>query len=138
MGRRNRERSRGYNAFWGVVLIGLGVVLLLTQQGILPHHLLRDWWMWWPGILVAAGLVRILRPRDAGDIAGGITSILLAFWFFANFQHWWGLTWNTSWPIALMIAGFGMMVRALVSRWVRDRTDPVDFDPRRTEDADVH
>ena len=137
MRRRNREMDRGQGIFWGLILLGLGVVFLLSEQGILPRHLLSSWWMWWPGILTAAGLVRILRPRDAGDVAGGITSILLSFWFFANIQHWWGLSWNTSWPITLMIAGFGIMLRALVSWWVRDRSDPTSFDPRRKEDASV-
>ena len=132
---RNRERDRGQGIFWGIMLLGLGVFFLLSEQGILPRNSLS--WTWWPGILIAAGLVRILRPRDAGDVAGGITTILLGLWFFANYQHWWGLTWNLSWPIALMIAGLGMVVRALVSWWMRDRTDPVDFDPRRKEDTGV-
>ena len=94
--------------------------------------------MWWPGLLVAYGTVRLVRPRDASDIGGGLVMILSAFWLFANFLGWWGFTWTNSWPVMLMIAGFGMMVRATVSRWMRDRTDPFDFDPRAKEDSDVH
>jgi len=137
--RRRREMDRGHGIFWGVVLLGLGVTFLLAEQGILPRDFIHSWWRtWWPGLLVAYGLVRMLRPRDASDLAGGFVLILISFWFFANLYHWWGFTWNTSWPIALMISGFGMMLRAILSNWMRDRTDPVDFDPRGKENSSVH
>jgi len=134
---RRRELDRGHAFFWGLILLAMGVLFLLVEQGVLPHHLIRTWWQWWPGLFIAYGLVRLIRPRDASDIGGGFVMILLAFWFFANFYGWWGLTWNTSWPIALMISGFGMVVRALFSRWMRDRNDPADFDPRKEENSSV-
>ena len=135
--RRDGERDRRSGIFWGLVLLGLGVVFLLSEQGVLPRHYLRTWWMWWPLILTASGLMRLIRPRDAGDVGGGITTLLLSFWFMACLQNWWGFTWNNAWPVALMIAGFGMMIRAVISWWMRDRNDPMDFDPRRKEDANV-
>ena len=134
---RNRERERRSGIFWGLMLLGLGVVFLLSEQGIHPRHIIWSWWTWWPAILIASGLMHMIQPRDAGDIGGGFTMILMSVWFFANFQHWWGLTWNNSWPIALMIVGLGIMLRAIVSWWMRDRTDPMDFDPRRKEDSGV-
>ena len=138
MGRRvYGERDRRHGIFWGLVLLGLGVVFLLSEQGILPRQYLRTWWMWWPLILTASGHMRMIRPRDAGDIGGGLSSVLLSVWFIANFQHWWGFTWVNSWPIAVMIAGLGIMLRAISSWWMRDRCEPVDFDPRRKEDPGV-
>ena len=135
--RRDGERDRRSGVFWGLVLLGLGVVFLLTEQGILPRHELRTWWMWWPLILTASGFMHLLRPRDASDISRGITVLLLSVWFMAVMQNWWGFTWDRSWPIALMISGFGMMLRATISWWMRDCTDPADFDPRRKEDSRV-
>jgi hypothetical protein len=44
----------------GIVLIGLGVVLLLSSRGVLNV----DWdvvWRLWPAILIYLGLVRIVR-----------------------------------------------------------------------------
>ncbi len=137
MRRRGREVDRLHGVFWGLVLLGLGITFLLSEQGILPHHILHSWWTWWPGLLVIYGGVRMFQPRDASDVGGGFVMILLGIWVFANFQHWWGFTWNNSWPIALMISGAGMMVRALVARWMRDRTDPSDFDPRQRENSGV-
>jgi hypothetical protein len=129
--------DRGHGIFWGLALLGVGITFLLSEQGLLPPHFLYSWRLWWPGLLVAYGLVRLLRPRDASDIAGGFVLILTSFWFFANLYHWRGFTWNTSWPIVLMISGFGMMLRAILSNWMRDRTDPADFDPREKENSDV-
>lgn len=134
---RNRERDRRSGIFWGLVMLGMGVVFLLSEQGILPRHYLWSWWMWWPAILTVSGLLHMVQPRDAGDIGSGFTMILMSLWFFANFQHWWGFTFNHTWPIAIMIAGLGIMLRAMASWWMRDRSDPSDFDPRRKEDSGV-
>lgn len=128
---RRRETDRAHGLFWGLAFVALGTVFLLSQFGVLPRHLLWDWWMWWPGLLIAFGIVRLVRPRDAGDVGGGVTMTLLGAWLFANYFEWWGLTWHTSWPIALMAAGAGMVTRALASRVMRDRCEPLTFDPRK-------
>jgi Domain of unknown function (DUF5668) len=135
--RRRRPHDRGQGIFWGVVLVAMGVAFLLSEKGILPRHLLWSWWMWWPAVMIALGLYKITRPRDASEVGGGVTMILIALWLLANYNEWWGLTWRTSWPIALVAVGMGMVVRAVASGVMRDRTDPTSFDPRKEEDSHV-
>ena len=52
-----------------VILILVGVVMLLTNLGILPVHWGRQWW---PLLLIAIGVLALLRPprhrrRDGQD-----------------------------------------------------------------------
>ena len=88
------------------------------------------------GFVVCDEHVRTSR-LDASDIGGGLVMMLIVVWLFANYFGWWGFTWRTSWPLVLVIGGAGMMLRAMVSRRMRDRSDPVDFDPRKEENSGV-
>src|SRR5262245_57168097 len=98
---RGRDPQRGGNVFGGTVMIVLGVGFLLAQMDILSDEFFYTWWTYWPAILILFGLFRLVRPRHARDVGGGVMMILFGFWFFANKFEWWGLTWRTSWPIAL-------------------------------------
>jgi cell wall-active antibiotic response 4TMS protein YvqF len=55
----------------GVILVVVGVLLLANNFGLLPLGWLRQWW---PAILIAVGLMSIVRPqrgrrRASDDVA---------------------------------------------------------------------
>ena len=133
---RKRE-DRGDGIFWGLVLVALGVVFLLVQQDILPRDILWEWWMWWPVVLIAYGLVKLARPRDASDVGSGVTMMGFGIWFFANYYEWWGLTWRTSWPLALVAVGAGMVARALAATVMGDPDDRPALESRGKENSRV-
>ena len=62
----------------GLVIIGLGVTLLLDQEGVV-----RVWevWRFWPLILVVVGLIRLLRARSTTDQMRSIVEILFGVVF---------------------------------------------------------
>ena len=69
--------DRHHNARSGVagalVLIGIGVLLLLNQNGILRFS---DIWRLWPLALVAGGLVRITQIGSNSRFMGGLMVVL--------------------------------------------------------------
>jgi uncharacterized membrane protein YfcA len=56
----------------GIILVVVGALLLANNFELLPFHWLRQWW---PLILIAVGLLSILRPdrgrRRSQDDDGG-------------------------------------------------------------------
>ena len=109
-GVEGRDRRR---MIWGVVLIGIGIVLLLDRlgyAGVLPiGH-------WWPAIFFVIGLARLIAPETPRQIASGITFILLGLWFFACNWHWYGLFYRDAWPLLLVIVGGEMILTAALQR----------------------
>ena len=130
---RDPKRTRAGNLFGGTVMIVLGVGFLLAQMDILSDDFIHTWWTYWPAVLIVIGLFRLVRPRHARDIGSGVTSILFGLWFFANKFEWWGLTWRTSWPIALMAVGAGMVVRSVAATFMTD-----DSEKKKEEEAMSH
>jgi len=76
--------------FWPLVLITVGVVLLLSNLGILPPDAINLLWRFWPLALVVIGLDILLGRRSAiGAIFTSLVAIallvgVLAFVFFAR------------------------------------------------------
>jgi len=64
--------------FWPVILIGIGVLLLLSNLGYFPASGWAILWRFWPLALIALGLdVLIGRRSTGGAIAGGVLIFLL-------------------------------------------------------------
>src|SRR5262245_39858067 len=92
---------------WGLFMIGIGVVILLVQQDLLPELLARAWW---PYVIVLAGLIGLATARDPKAIGSGVTTMGIGVWLLATVNHWYGLRWSNSWPLALVAAGLGTLV----------------------------
>ena len=72
MSKRSRRRP---SLFWPLLLIGVGVVLLLSNLGILPENAFSVLWRFWPLVLVIIGLDVLLGRR--GVIGPMITAVLV-------------------------------------------------------------
>lgn len=118
MRRAERRARRGdLSEMWpgvplaGVVLIGVGVLFLLTNFGLdLPQR----WWAIFIMLPAAAALVTAARfyaidgklsSRAAGSATGGL--LLLAVGVILYFD----LNWSLFWPVLLIIVGVGIVAR---------------------------
>ncbi len=61
--------------FWPIVLIGIGVILLLNNAGVIQGNPWTLIWQFWPVLLIVIGLDILLSRRSA---AGSIISAALA------------------------------------------------------------
>ncbi|HOT92896.1 MAG TPA: DUF5668 domain-containing protein [Anaerolineae bacterium] len=75
--RQRQPRSRSF--FWPIALIGLGVLLLLSNLGLFPQSGWAVLWRFWPVVLIALGVdVLIGRRSLGGAIVSGVLLLILA------------------------------------------------------------
>lgn len=105
-----REDWRGRGSIPGIVpaliVIGIGVLFLLNNLNIFFIH---DVWRYWPVILIAAGLAKMVdSPVSSGRAMGGILVGVGAL-FLANNLGFLNLSWENFWPLVLIGAGLVML-----------------------------
>lgn len=103
----SRRRSQ---TMVGVSLIVLGTVFFLDQMDIVR---MQDVWQYWPLMLVAGGLIRVIDPASPRDVASGCWTMLIGLWLYANFEGWYGINFGNSWPVLLIGWGITMLLRPI-------------------------
>jgi hypothetical protein len=103
-------RPQGFRNIQGIlpalIVIGVGVVFLLNNLNI-PY--LHDFWRFWPVLLIAAGLAKMVDATFAsGRFVGGIL-IGVGALFLGDSLGYLQLTWNDFWPVVLIVAGLLML-----------------------------
>ncbi len=98
------SEKRADGLMGGLILIAVGAVFLLLQQGILQAAGIRDWW---PLIVVAVGLAKLVSG-DGERRRGGLWLLFVGGWMLLNTNHLYGLSWHNSWPI--LVIGLGTML----------------------------
>jgi hypothetical protein len=114
MGLEARERhKRTTAAVFGVILIGLGVIFLLHNFGMVDAGRPGDWW---PVILIGFGVSSLIAPKDPGDAVSGVAVAALgAFFLLRNFDV---IDWRFQdiWPAFLVLGGIGLIARSIAER----------------------
>ena len=119
------ERSPVSRLFWGLLLIGFGVIGVMAYMHLLDGF---DWVTSWPGAVTVVGIAQVFSANTARRLGGGVTTALIGVWFLATIRHWHGLDWGNSWPLALVAGGLGEVVHAIatpVYRRARKREEDV-------------
>ena len=92
----------------GLVLIAIGGYFLLDR--VAGVHLPRLG-AYWPLLLVLLGVSRLV----AGRPASGIALVLMGTAFLTGSMGWIGFSLSTVWPLLIVAAGVGMVIRAFVN-----------------------
>lgn len=97
----------------GLGIIGLGLLFTLDKLDIVD---VRDYWSWWPVILIAIGVARILEPSPRSGPLGGVILLVIGGWFLAyNLELVEYRLWDF-WPVLLVVVGGSMVWRATSGR----------------------
>ncbi len=89
-----------------LIVIGIGVLFLLNNLNIFFLH---DIWRFWPVILIAAGLAKMVdSPYSNGKVVGGVL-VGVGGLFLADNLGFLSLSWNDLWPLVLIGAGVLML-----------------------------
>jgi hypothetical protein len=107
---QTHEDWRGRGPFSGiipaVIVIGIGVLFLLNNLNIVFLH---EVWRYWPGLLIAAGLAKLVdSPESSGKVTGGML-IGIGGLFLADSLGLIQLSWADFWPLVLIGAGVLML-----------------------------
>ncbi|HEY7112556.1 MAG TPA: DUF5668 domain-containing protein [Thermoanaerobaculia bacterium] len=90
----------------GGILVLLGVLFLLDNFDMVDA---REVLRFWPVILIALGLTRLLAPRRPEQLTGGAVLLFLGIFFLLKALHvpWFRL--RSVWPLLLVVVG-GMII----------------------------
>jgi hypothetical protein len=88
----------------GFILLALGVVFLLDNFDVI--YIGEPVSHFWPLIVVAIGLAKILQAESPRDRRMGFAWIYFGLWLLVSVLHMFGLTFHNSWP--LLLIGFGI------------------------------
>lgn len=110
---RHRYSSGSHGIFFGAIVVAIGCLLLLDNLGIFRF---RDIWQYWPVLLVAYGVSRIIDSRTpSGWIWSGMITLVGAFLLLDTFDlippHLFNF--EVIWPVLLIAFGVSVLVRAL-------------------------
>jgi len=123
---RRHYRSGSHGLFFGAIVVAVGCLLLLDNLGIVRFH---DIWQYWPVLLVAFGVARIVDSRTpSGWIWGGMVTLVGAFFLLDTLDI---ITFNFAmlWPVLLIAFGISVLFSALERNRFRDGVPPPPSSP---------
>lgn len=100
-GMRGKGNQPGLVA--GLVIVVIGVILLLDQEGLVHAW---DVWRFWPMVLIAFGLARMLRGEGAPDKLWGTVEVAFGVVFLLGALGYRHFSFSHTWP--LLIVGVGL------------------------------
>lgn len=111
----NPERSHVSGpVLTGLLIVGVGVILLLSQMDVLPEGFVRHFW---PVILIALGLLKIPTGGCGGDRLVGLLLLAGGVIFQLNAL---GVThvrvWDL-WPLVIIIVGLSLVWQAVQGKF---------------------
>lgn len=98
---------------WGLGLIGLGLAFFLDRFDLIDA---AEVWVYWPVLTAVIGVARLLSAASAREVEGALWLLVVSAWWAVSFNAWWGLDFANSWPVFLIAAGAGMVLRPLLER----------------------
>jgi len=120
--RRRRMMRRGGSpgVFIGLVLLCLGVIFLLDQQGIFPAR--EIFVFFWPGVLIFFGMLSLLSGRHTHSVFWGSLLIVVGAILLGDDLGYLHIPIATLWPLALI--AFGIWLLLLATGTISSRPDP--------------
>lgn len=109
----------GPSFFPGLIIVLIGVVLLLDRMGYVRAGNVFDYW---PLLLVAIGLGKVVSSRHSGGQVSGIIIATIGIVIFCQRQGYISLDWSVIWPVILIVIGLSALAKAFMAR--ADGLDP--------------
>ena len=104
---------------FGLAVMALGLLLTLHNLGVLEA---RMFLRFWPVVLIAMGLAKLIQPGAAREHSGALIWLFLGVAFLLSSLGL--LQLHKLWPIVLLVVGGSMVHRALSGRGFGSRRSP--------------
>jgi predicted membrane protein len=103
-------RHNGPRLVLGLVVIAIGALFTLDKLGYVNAG---EFWEYWPVILIAVGLGRMIQPRGTHGRGFGVVLIVIGLWFLlSNLDVIDYRVWDF-WPVLLVLLGISIVWRAI-------------------------
>jgi hypothetical protein len=100
----------------GGIFILVGCLLLLQQLDV---FYVGSVWHFWPFIIVAVGVTKIVNAAHPMETGAGIWLIFLGLWLFVSIQHVYGLSFQDTWPAMIIALGCSMIWKSYFGKSYR-------------------
>ena len=118
----NRVRHSARGRFtWGVLLLVVGAFALAVNLGF---HIAYDVWDYWPGLLIALGVIQMVWPGSMRERLGGYWLLAVGIYGWISVFKLFDLDWGTSWPILVVAVGFRIVLGGLLRESDSNRPPP--------------
>ena len=104
--RRHPELGATERLVPAIVLISIGAIFLLSNLHIVYF---REWLRYWPAILVAVGIVKLVDSQDSGGRAAAASSWGLGVILLGRELGYIDVRLWDLWPLILIALGIGML-----------------------------
>jgi len=103
-----KRRIDADQIFWGLFLVAAGTFLLLQRLGVAD----MSWTMrhFWPLIIIGIGASKLVHRST---IWSGLWLMAIGGWLQMVTLHIYGFTYQSSWPLLLIILGGGIVLRTI-------------------------
>ena len=106
--RSNNGWENGHRLIPAIIVIGIGVLFLLNNLNILYFS---EWARYWPVILIAIGLVKLVDADSPGGHVAGAILVGLGAIFLGQTLGYLSVRMHDLWPLFLIGAGLLMLFR---------------------------
>jgi predicted membrane protein len=108
---RRRHANPASGMIFGIAIIAVGVLFLLQNLGIVYF---ADVWQFWPMILIALGVSKLISPTGVPQVTGGLVLTAIGTLFLLrNLDIIYVNVWQFVWPVIIIAAGVSMLARHL-------------------------
>ncbi len=115
--RQARFNNPSRHLFSGFVFLAIGLVFLLGNMGFLNvHSILR----FWPVILIAGGILKMVESRDEYRTGSGVFWIVVGLLFLMGNFNILRIAFRDLWPVVLIGLGVLMLWRSAMASRYRD------------------
>lgn len=102
------RKDKSDQIFWGLFLLAVGTFLLLCRLHVFDF----EWTIrrFWPVIIIIAGASHLFHRKT---VWSGLWIVGVGVWLQMVALHIYGFTYQSSWPMLLVLLGGGMIVRTI-------------------------
>jgi len=109
----NEKRISAGKLVVGLVLLVIGVTTFLETIDVWDSSSL---WSYWPLILIAIGGANELDAIRRRKSDGSYILLGIGVWMLAGSFGIFGLSWGEAFPLAIVIAGLGVLLHAVIDK----------------------
>jgi hypothetical protein len=107
MTQENNRQGHGMQGLIpGLIVAGIGLLFLLNNLNILDTG---AWWRYWPAIIIAAGLVKLVDAQSSGERTAGAIIMGVGGILLVSSLRLMRLGWGELWPLFLIGTGLLML-----------------------------